>query len=172
LIIDPRHEKILNSIPEDANCSANGLAIGPGHQILLGCNLPTEAAVLDDRTNTITTIPGQGGSDEVWFNPGDGHYFLAESSNSPPRLGIVDSRTGNVDQDITTGASAHSVAADPVTNQAYVPIKGGTATICGTFANNASDAAADNANGCIAIFGPTGPDDHPVFVAREHRDHD
>ncbi len=167
LIIDPRHETILNSIAEDANCSANGLAIGPDHQILLGCNKPAEAAILDDRTNTITTIPGQGGSDEVWFNPGDGHYFLAESSNSPPRLGIIDSRTGNVDQDIPTGASAHSVAADPEANQAYVPIKGGTATICSTFSHN----AADDANGCIAIFGASGPDDHPVFVSRDH-DHD
>ena len=167
LIIDPRHETILASIPEDANCSANGLAIGPDHQILLGCNKPAEAAILDDRTNTITTIPGQGGSDEVWFNPGDGHYFLAESSNSPAQLGIIDSRNLEVDQDIKTGASAHSVAADPEANQAYVPIKGGTATICSTF----SHSAADDANGCIAIFGASGPDDHPVFVARHH-DHD
>jgi len=167
LIIDPRHQTILNSIPEDANCSANGLAIGPGHQILLGCNKPNEAAILDDRTNAITTIPGQGGSDEVWFNPGDGHYFLGESSNTVPQLGIIDSLSeavGQVDQDIKTGASAHSVAADPVANQAYVPIKGGTATICSTFSMN----AADDANGCIAIFGASGPNEQAVFVSRHH----
>jgi hypothetical protein len=162
VIIDPRHETIVGSVPEDANCSANGLAIGPDHQILLGCNKPGEAAILDDRTNTITDIPGQGGSDEVWFNPGDGHYFLAESKNAGgPQLGIIDSLHEQSDTNVPgTGSSSHSVAADPESNQVYVPINAGSGTLCGTFA----------AQGCVAIFGPSGPDDHPVFVAREHHD--
>jgi hypothetical protein len=113
---------------------------------------------MDDDGNIIATLSGQGGNDEVWFNPGDGHYFLAESNNATqPQLGIVDSRSKQVDQDTKTGKSSHSVAADPVSMQVYVPVTaagGGSLSLCGT------------ANGCVAVYGPSSHDDH--FVYRGH----
>ena len=41
----------------------------------------------------IGKLPDQGGDDEVWYNPGDGHYFLAEGQLPLPteQLGIVNS---------------------------------------------------------------------------------
>jgi hypothetical protein len=101
----------------------------------------------------------------VWYNEGDGHYFLARSSSvgTNQLLGIVDSDTpglGHDDQpgseikadaDVITanktiaGRNAHSVAADPVTNQVYVPIPAGVSSICGLH-------GGIDANGCIAVF--------------------
>jgi hypothetical protein len=164
-VIEPRHEQMIAEYDATDGCQPAGMAIGPDHQILLGCGGP-DALVMSDGGSILATIPSQGGADEVWFNPGDGHYFLAESNNkigttANPQLGIVDSRNAAVDQDIKTGLSSHSVAADPFSMQAYVPITatgGGSATLCSN----------SPTNGCVAIFGPSGPDDHPVFVARDH----
>jgi DNA-binding beta-propeller fold protein YncE len=148
-VIDPRHETIVAKHDATDGCQPAGMAIGPAPQILLGCGGP-DALVMKDDGTIQSVISGQGGNDEVWFNPGDGHYSLAESNNTPHQLGIVDSGNAAVDQDIPTGVSSHSVAADPVSNQVYVPVRnngGGSPTLCG------------NTNGCVAIFGPSNPDD-------------
>jgi hypothetical protein len=51
---------------------------------------------------------------------------------------------------------AHSVAADLATNEVYFPIPDNAgSTICPTVTS-----------GCIAIFGPSGRDDPPVFAGR------
>ena len=85
-------------------------------------------------------LPDLGGADEVWFNPGDGHYFIA-SCNTPCRtvpgtgptgpelLGVVDAIATALDQSVViavqNGATAvlpgnprtiHSVAAGTVEN--------------------------------------------------------
>lgn len=169
--IDPLALAVVNVLPAGSaaeNCQPTGMAIGPAPDILLACgaNANNVSLVMNDAGGT-AEIPGNSGADEVWFNPGDNHYFLAESNNpNGPQLGIVDALTDAPDQNIPgTGASSHSVAADPEANQAYVPIKGGAARICGTFSGN----AADDAKGCVAIFGPSGPDDPAnsmVFISR------
>ena len=50
------------------------------------------------RPSAITTIAEAGGSDEVWFNPGGGKYFLASAGGG---LKIIDADTntsiGSVD---------------------------------------------------------------------------
>src|ERR1700722_10381542 len=110
-----------------ADCAGpQGMAIGPGSQILLGCNAPSipsgirNAAIIDENTGAISRVLiDEGGADEVWFNPGDGHYFLADGSHRPDeQLAVVDSRGDGHDQTAviaaTAGAgSAHSVAAAP-----------------------------------------------------------
>lgn len=164
-VFDPRSEAILNKFDAGTNCNPTGMAIGPDHQILLGCGGTNNVAnIMDDGGTIIASLAGQGGNDEVWFNPGDGHYFLGESNNTvQPQLGIADAGNQAVDQDIKTGKSSHSVAADPVGLQAYVPITssgGGSATLC----SNSPTA------GCVAIFGSSGPDD-VAFVFRHHDHH-
>jgi hypothetical protein len=170
-VIDPRHETIVHKYDAGNGCQPAGMAIGPAPNILLGCgpNAANVAEVMDENTGAVTTIAGQSGSDEVWFNPGDGHYFLAESNNAVQRqLGIVDSGDLSVDQDIKTGPSSHSVAADPNANTAYVPIKcsggtSGTPTACVAAGVNTTcgSGGGSNAQGCVAIYGPVGTDDSP-----------
>src|SRR5436309_2998429 len=78
------------------DCSGlRGMAIGPDNQILLGCNAaspttgsPRNSIVIDATSGTTATVlkvfTGQGGVDEVWFNPDDNHYVLP-SCNTPCR---------------------------------------------------------------------------------------
>ena len=56
-------------------------------------------ASLDERTGRlIKVLPNVGGADEVWFNPGDGHYFLADGSGIvQEQVGVVDSVSGRED---------------------------------------------------------------------------
>jgi len=159
LVIDPREMKIVRTfdIPVGECAGPQGMALGPAPQILLGCNAkgppnntgPQNAAVLDeDSGHLIKVLANQGGNDEVWFNPGDGLYFLAEGQNAAfEQLGIVNSSPISVSQDIIVAPGgetgrAHSVAADPIKNEAYLPIP-----------NNAGSDLCPTANGCIAIFG-------------------
>jgi hypothetical protein len=138
--------------PATANClGPQGLAIGPQREILLGCsNSGPGTVIIDERDGSLVrSLPGLNGNDEVWFNPGDNHYFLAGSNHTGgPILGVVDVKADNGSEDAsaTSAAGSHSVAADPVKNQVYVP------------GNKAATALCGGSNGCIAVFTTTNDD--------------
>lgn len=166
----------------DANCDApQGMAIGPDPQILLGCNGKSpngvfNSVIINEHSgHVMATLPNEGGNDEVWFNSGDGHYFLAGGSFRPDeQLGIVDSQFRTQDQTIQTGSpngtkrSAHSVAADSNTNLVYVPIPGtgGSTTTVGFQSSRCGETAALQAAGCVAVFGTTNDDRSSVAQER------
>jgi hypothetical protein len=139
-----------------------GLTIGPDHQIALGCgsgNGPgTGSVIIDDRTGgTLKKLLGVFG-DEIWYNPGDNQYFFTGENT----LGVVDP-DGNQDATAATQTGSHSVAADMLKNQVYVPINAGGG-ICGT----------TSTTGCIAVYTAEHDDkcladDMPVLG---HRDND
>jgi hypothetical protein len=169
-VVDPKTKKVVDTfIIPVADCAApQGMAVGPDSQILLGCNAQhpdgvANTVIINERSGSIVrTLKGLGGNDEVWYNPGDGHYFLAEGQLPLPteQLGIVDSAGKRPDQAAPTGTNpggttrrAHSVAADPGLNEVYVPIPQNTTGFSSTL-------CADPTKGCIAVFG-TGPkNDH------------
>jgi hypothetical protein len=175
-VIDPKTMAVETTfVVPLASCQApQGMAIGPDHQILLGCNGAGGAdhptAIIDERNGkVIRTLKNQSGSDMVWFNPGDDHYFLARSSavGANQLLGVVDADGIRQDQSVPTTLTAgppnaHSVAADPISNQVYVPIPGGgKSNVCST-------AGGSDTVGCIAVF-TTPNDDRPERLA--DRDH-
>jgi hypothetical protein len=92
------------SIPISKCAGPQGMAIGPEHQILLGCNDPNKTVpstvIIDDRNGkVIATIANEDGSDEVWYNDGDNSYFLARSGGLTgltlaQQLGIIDAGDG------------------------------------------------------------------------------
>jgi hypothetical protein len=182
LVIDPKTRTIVNTfkIPIDNCAGPQGMAIGPDPQILLGCNALTipgglfNTVVINEHSgHVMATLANEGGDDEVWFNPGDGHYFLAGGSFLPnEQLGIVDSRFSTEDQTIQTGTPngttrrAHSVAADLNTNLVFVPIPGtggGTPPSLGFQSALCGATAALQTAGCVAVFGTTN-DDRPIVV--------
>jgi hypothetical protein len=160
-----------------SNCAGpQGMAIGPDHQILLGCNDPNKTApstvIIDDRVHkndaavkVTATVANQDGADEVWFNDGDNSYFLGRSGGAnPQQLGIIDAGDGEKigpDQSVPIGlpntaasphGTAHSVAADPIRNQIYVPIPSTAGlAVC-------SQAGGSDAQGCVAVFTATQDD--------------
>jgi hypothetical protein len=132
--------------PATADClGPAGLAIGPDREILLGCSNSGKGSVIIDERNgdLVRSLDGLNGSDEVWYNPGNNHYFLAESNHTGGAiLGVVDQRPDTIGEDASpaTAAGSHSVAVDPVSNQVYVPGNNGATALCG------------GSTGCIAIF--------------------
>jgi len=199
-VIDPKTLIIEKTFVIDhAACAGpQGMAVGPDNQILLGCNAPSgtngtpgntgngnfSTVVINDAASAFTAINNESGADEVWFNPGDNHYFLARSSAAGPaagghqQLGVIDAVSLQVDQSIPTVRSAaaplnaHSVAADPNRNQVYVPIPGanaanpnGAGTVCSSV--SVPGHKGSDTQGCIAIF-TTHNDDRPS-VARERQ---
>ena len=132
-VIDPKTKSIVNVFGLDGTlCFPHGLALGPRNNLLLGCSgdAPTGSqmrSIIMRATDgsILQTFTQLGGSDEVWFNPGDNHYYLAMSSwtstgltggPATPSLGIINA--GDVDggasfvQNILTTRTSHSVAAN------------------------------------------------------------
>jgi hypothetical protein len=146
--------------PATAAClGPQGLAIGPDREILLGCSNAGQGSVIIDERNgdLIRSLNGLNGNDEVWYNPGDNMYFLAGSNHkigtnpATPILGVVDQRPDTIGEDLDppTVSGSHSVAADPVFNQIYVPVNSGGNALCGQ----------TSTTGCIAIFMSANHDD-------------
>jgi hypothetical protein len=162
-VIDPQTKAVSNvfDIPL-ANCDTpQGMAVGPDHDILIGCNgsgsTTQSSVIIDERNGKIrATVANESGPDEVWFNPGNNHYFLARSAaaGGTQQLGIIDAETRVGDTSIAigpAGRNAHSIAADSVTNKALLPIPGG---VGGT---QCSNAGGSDASGCILVV--TGTND-------------
>jgi hypothetical protein len=185
-VIDPKTLKVVTTFKIDGNkCIApQGMAVGPNNQILLGCNgasgdgLGSTVIINANSGAIIATLHHESGADEVWFNEGDGQYFLARSTaiGAPPQLlGVVDAVGHREDESHPTtsiandGRNAHSVAADSIQNQVYVPIPAGVSTVCDP--NNPNPTTGANAQGCIAVYTVTkGQDDRPRTVLERPQD--
>jgi hypothetical protein len=192
----PFHIEQTITIPTSTGCTGpQGLAIGPRHEIQLGCG-GTASPIIDERSSGTATIiapgAGEGGADEVWYNPGDNSYFIARSGAG--KLGVVDAGTSppQADADVTTTIGSHVVAADMKRNQIYVPVRANTvagtcttagcATLCGP-----ASTTGPASQGCIAVLTAPNDDkclaqgmpvldhddgDDPVFMRTRCRDHD
>jgi hypothetical protein len=149
-----------------------GLTIGPDHQMLVGCNgTSTQSVIIDDRSTlaaapiVIQFVPTPGGGvDEVWFDPGSNHYYLAQST--PGTMGVEDAGGGTTlpttDPIATTATGSKNPAADPDRNLVYLPVLANDGTICSTNKDHNGNAGNDK-QGCIAIYSaPLDSDDLPV----------
>jgi DNA-binding beta-propeller fold protein YncE len=132
------------------NCGPNGLAIGPGHQLLAGCGNPHRAVIID-RTNgaVLGDFSNVGGADEVWFNAGDNRYYLAETAFQ--NVGIIDASSLSLVGEVESGIGAHSVAADLASNHIFVPVAG-------------PDPACSS--GCIVVYSSVNLDDNGLSRER------
>jgi hypothetical protein len=197
LQIDPVSMAIKNTVnlttisPPTGCVGLTGMAVGPDHQLAIACgtsgvnSLVISEDFSGDKTAFVYPLAGETGSDEIWYNPGDNHYFFPNSSHvvpnpSPPPatvatpfLGVVDaygdapsSSTPQEDANGTIALGSHSVAADPVANQVYVPVNnsatgGQLSKICSTY-KDAKGVFGNDKQGCIAVYtvkDGTGPDD-------------
>jgi hypothetical protein len=87
-------------------------------------------------------INNVGGVDETWYNPGDNKYYLAaRDMPAGAVMGVIDAGTNQWLVNFPTGSNSHSIAVDPNTNHAFVPMQAGT--ICTT----------QSANGCVGVVG-------------------
>jgi DNA-binding beta-propeller fold protein YncE len=136
-VIDPKSMMVVkrfNSVGDPSNhCHPQGLALGPNQHLLTGCNPASadgspRAVIFDANTGELVVPPidQPGGADEVWYNPGDHRFYLAERSatidGQPGGMGVIDADTNTPVEAVHTGAGAHSLAADARLNHIYVPI--------------------------------------------------
>jgi hypothetical protein len=160
-------EKVFKFKNTDCD-TPQGTSVGPDSQLMVGCNGSTHATnsiiIKQQNGNILAKVAGESGPDEVWYNPGDGQYFLGISGGpttaTTQLLGVIDARGLRADVSVPTAnkpnppaASSHSVAADPVHNQVFVaiggkftgPPPGNSSTVCGKL-------GGDDTQGCIAVF--------------------
>jgi hypothetical protein len=128
--IDPRRMEVTATYPV-TECQPAGLSMGPDQQLCIGCSKAAVVAgfaprslIMDVRTGEVlATIKDVGGSDEVWYNTGSGHYYLAAAAmTGGPVLGIIDAKTLTWVENVPTAEDSHSVAADARTNRVFVPV--------------------------------------------------
>ncbi|HEX9464557.1 MAG TPA: cytochrome C nitrite reductase [Alphaproteobacteria bacterium] len=119
-VFDPKTLSLVNAFPQ--NCEPAGLTIGPDGQAMIGCNDTNGIRIINLRNGSVVQTFAINGADESWFNPGDNHYFVAAANNTGGRvLAVIDADPIHLDQTISTGVGAHSVAADPQTNHVFLP---------------------------------------------------
>ncbi len=174
-VIDPKTMTVIRTLLV-SNCSPAGLALGPRNQALIGCSAAfgtpatTQSVVIDITSTNTTTVDaavvakvGIGGNDEVWFDKGTRHYFLAarnnlSGGNPDPILGSIDAKTNKLDPSAPTSTTAHSVAADANAHNVFVPIGCASSkpdSCAGGVPNTTDPTNTDpdcRAQGCIAVF--------------------
>lgn len=151
---NPAGPVVINVVPV-YNCMPAGITQGPGHDFFIGCGghdgvqFPPLLIVFDGTCTTSAAclaseiqITESGGTDEVWYNPGDNRYYTAgRDMPNGPVMGVVDAGTRQWLVNVTTGSNSHSITVNQFTNQIFVPTQAGA--LCGT----------QSANGCIAVYG-------------------
>jgi hypothetical protein len=167
-------------------CGPNGASVGPDDNVLLGCtpqNNPSDVITLaiNAQTKVQTPIANITGSDEVWFNKGDGRYYTGSSrdckvpgspcpaaSQQAAVLGVIDAEANTLIEKVPQSSGSHSVAADSELNRIFVPqvapvavvgVGGDTTTVGAGICGQAT-------NGCIAVY------QHGDGDRDHHHDHD
>ena len=131
----------------------SGLALGPSQHLLVGCGGGKPLIIVNALTGKIiTTIADTHGADEVWYNPGDNHFYAPSGQNPTPTLSVIDAESGKLISNLPAGPGSHSVAAYGGNNHVFVPIAIPTQ-------NSPTDACnvlfgLPEKQGCIAIYSP------------------
>ena len=139
----------------EGNCDPTGLALGPNGDIAVNCREATTGAplliqILNRATGALVASVNAGGGDALEYDAHTNRYYSAASrwtasgkaatggacsaaSPCAPVLAIVDASTHALVAQLQSGNNAHSVAVDPVTSKAFVPISSGSSPAgCGT----------------------------------------
>jgi hypothetical protein len=123
-VFDPVSMKLVDTFPvPGCDNGPTGLALGPNQRFLGACD--NGAAAVQVRHGQLHTIvQGVGGADEIWFNPGDGNFYLG-IGGPPAKLGVVDANNDHVVA-VLPGKGGHSVAAYSANNHVFEPDRNGT----------------------------------------------
>ena len=111
-----------------SKCGPNGASVGPDDNVLLGCtpqNNPSDVITfaINATTKAQTPIANITGSDEVWYNSGDGRYYTGSSwdctvpgspcptaAKQTPVLGVIDAEANTLIEKVPQSSGSHSVA--------------------------------------------------------------
>lgn len=138
-----------------SSCSPTGLALGGSGNLMVGCgNAKTQTIVLNPAGtgSIVKTFAQISGSDEIWYDPKTGNFYVTGSGASGRAIDIINDLTLGIEQSIgLPSVNAHSIAVDPFNGDIYVPLPGGSANTFCTL-------------GCVAVFGAPEPSSLPLMV--------
>jgi hypothetical protein len=81
-VVDPKTMSVTTVFPVGSNCGGTGLTLGPFQRLLVACSTPFVVnAVNGAIINNITQV---GSGDEVWYNAGDGQFYVTSTDNTGP----------------------------------------------------------------------------------------
>ncbi len=147
-VVDPKTNSVTASYPVGSNCGGTGLAQGPFQRLLVACGTPFIVnAVNGAIINNITQVNS---GDEVWYNAGDGQFYVTSTDNAGATvLGVIDAQTATWRQNVPA-SGARNVAALASNNHIFsvvrAPAVGVTdTTLCTQFNMRGT--------GCVAVFG-------------------
>jgi hypothetical protein len=130
-------------LPPGSACSPTGLAVSGSGNMLVGCGaFGSQAVLLNKNGQLLTTIPGLGGTDEIWFDPTTGKFYVTGNNNTNTgRFFDVVNDDGTIAQTVNlpTTSSAHSITVDPFNGNVFVALAG-------------LDGNTSCPLGCIAVF--------------------
>src|SRR3989475_5702088 len=152
-----------------SDCGPNGATVGPHDNLLLGCtpaNNPSNSStlVINATTKHFSHVNGIVGSDEVWFNKGDGRYYTGSNRNCKTTapcataatqaavLGVIDG-TSVLIETVPQSSGSHSVAADSKRNLIFVPQSAPVRIVgAGGDTTAVGEGISDSTNGCVAVY--------------------
>jgi len=150
------------SLANVASVSITGIALAPyQHFLVSACGFPV-IFTLNAATHTIhplNVITSVGGGDEVWYNPGDGRFFVTGPDMTPAgggvqSLGVIDAETSSLLQ-LIPDPKGKNTAAFPENNHIFTVV---TLTAPTAKVPNPPDTSVCNTafgfagTGCIAVF--------------------
>ena len=144
-VIDPKKAQ-LTKIIEVANCRPQGLELGRGSNMILGCNagskgskIPPMAAVFDAKAEKLIPVTDKfGGADMATYDRKLGLYLVGgREAPGGPSVGVIDAKTNKWLENIPVPPNPHSIAADNGTGHVFVP----------------SAATGGKCGGCIVVLG-------------------
>jgi hypothetical protein len=145
-----------------SSCSPAGIALGASGNLMVGCSVAKSQTVLlnpagnSGKGSIAATFLGISGSDELWFDPASGDYFVTGVDASGNRsFAVISDATDTLLQSIgLPDVNAHSIAVDPLNGDVFVPLEGDLP--------GAPDALCPG--GCIAVFAQGVPEPAPLPI--------
>ena len=143
-----------------ASVSVTGIVLRPNQHILVSaCGFPV-ILTLDKKTtkvDVIEVIKQVGGGDQVWFNPGDGRFYVTGLDMTTPTgvqsLGVINAETSDWLQNVPD-VRGKNPAALPENNHIFTIVQINAAIAAGTAPDDSICYTRFNlkGKGCVAVF--------------------
>jgi hypothetical protein len=145
--------------------SITGISLAPfQHLLVSACGYPVDVNAISGNAKIITKQVG--GGDEVWYNPGDGRFYVTgRDATNTQQLGVIDAQNDTLLQLIPVSAgpippaltSGRNPAAFSESNRVFVDTPVSTAIAAGTATDDSTCTKFGIiGRGCIAVYAHTG----------------
>jgi hypothetical protein len=153
-----------------ASTSITGIALAPSQHLLVSaCGFPVDVNAISGKAKLITSKIG--GGDEVWYNSGDGHFYVTgRDAANVQQLGVIDAQDDSLDQTIPVSAgplvapppppvvlpaltAGRNPAASAENNRVFVDTPVSAAIVAGTKPDDSTCTKFGVVGrGCIAVY--------------------